>query len=615
MAMNERFYREELDYLRQYGLLLAQENPALKSFLGSKNADPNVEHLLEGFAFLAGRLREKFEDEFPEITVPLINRQWPNYLRPVPPMTVIEYTPDSRRLTAPLTVSRGEQVMNPGQDSQPENSRPGDESGATGGPPSCIFTLCRDIRLLPLCIETIQSRSSPQSSTLDLIFTVTGKGRIAAADLNQISFWLGDADELSRSQLYLWLCRHRIGAELIAAGQHYPQPDLALSPAGFSASESLLPSPAGMWDGYRILQDWLCFPDVLYFFNLRDVVVPDGVLTGSFTLRLNFNRPLPEELHISRDSLRLHCAPAVNLFVHDSIPFVPDSTRREYPLLVSEDYPDHYDIFSVRGIRNRDNGPERTDGLRNMMLSREQNVLSLDNDQPRPEYHREKKAIYWRHRTKTALLRETPDHFISLVHFDGSTPDASLMSSEPVLVSLVCTSGDRPCLLAPGDICEAAGQNTSVASFRNVTTPTRPVPPVPDGSLHWSLLNIMTLNWLTMNDVEALRDILRALDRHGIHMPLTARLSPEKLNGLEKLETLPTDRLFRGVMIRGLSSTLYVNPQPFSCEGEMYLLGTVLSHFFALYASTNSWHMLTMINTETKETWRWKERTGQFPLM
>ncbi|EPH7125362.1 type VI secretion system baseplate subunit TssF [Escherichia coli] len=147
-----------------------------------------------------------------------------------------------------------------------------------------------------------------------------------------------------------------------------------------------------------------------------------------------------------------------------------------------------------------------------------------------------------------------------------------------------------------------------------MTTPTRPVPPVPD-SLHWSLLNIMTLNWLTMNDVEALRDILCALDRHGIHMPLTARLSPEKLNGLEKLETLPTDRLFRGVMVRGLSSTLYVNPQPFSCEGEMHLLGTVLSHFFALYASTNSWHVLTMINTETKETWRWKERTGQFPLM
>nr|WP_252148569.1 type VI secretion system baseplate subunit TssF [Escherichia coli] len=139
--------------------------------------------------------------------------------------------------------------------------------------------------------------------------------------------------------------------------------------------------------------------------------------------------------------------------------------------------------------------------------------------------------------------------------------------------------------------------------------------PVPDGPRHWSLLNTMTLNYLTMNDVEVLRDILRTFDRCGIHTPFCARLSPEKLNALEKLETRPTDRVFRDIVVRGLSSTLYVNPQPFACEGEMYHLGTVLSHFFALYASVNSWHMLTMINTQTEEVWRWTERTGQFPAM
>lgn len=109
--------------------------------------------------------------------------------------------------------------------------------------------------------------------------------------------------------------------------------------------------------------------------------------------------------------------------------------------------------------------------------------------------------------------------------------------------------------------------------------------------------------------------IPRTFDRCGIHTPLMARLSPEKLNALEKLETLPTDRLFTGIPVRGLSSTLYINPQPFTCEGEIYLLGTVLSHFFALYASENSWHMLTIINTRTQEVWRWTEKTGQFPVM
>lgn len=32
----------------------------------------------------------------------------------------------------------------------------------------------------------------------------------------------------------------------------------------------------------------------------------------------------------------------------------------------------------------------------------------------------------------------------------------------------------------------------------------------------------------------------------------------------------------------------------------MYLLGTVLSHFLSLYASVNSFHMLTVVNTESR---------------
>ncbi|XIY73973.1 type VI secretion system baseplate subunit TssF [Escherichia coli] len=48
----------------------------------------------KGWLFLLGNLRQKIEDEFPELTHGLIKMLWPNYLRPVPAMTLIEYTPD-----------------------------------------------------------------------------------------------------------------------------------------------------------------------------------------------------------------------------------------------------------------------------------------------------------------------------------------------------------------------------------------------------------------------------------------------------------------------------------------------------------------------------------------
>ncbi len=169
MALNTSYYREELDYLRQYAKLLVRENPQLASFLAHKEADPDVERLMEGFAFLSARLREKIEDEYPEVTIPLLNRLQPNFLRPVPAMTIIEYMPDIRRLTAPVEITRNEQIMNtPLDDSQA--GIPGEESGADNGPPSCIFTLCRDFWLLPLRINDIQQHSSATHGIIDITF-------------------------------------------------------------------------------------------------------------------------------------------------------------------------------------------------------------------------------------------------------------------------------------------------------------------------------------------------------------------------------------------------------------------------------------------------------------
>lgn len=40
MAVNERLFREELDYLRRYGKLIARENPWLEKLLASQSTDP-----------------------------------------------------------------------------------------------------------------------------------------------------------------------------------------------------------------------------------------------------------------------------------------------------------------------------------------------------------------------------------------------------------------------------------------------------------------------------------------------------------------------------------------------------------------------------------------------
>lgn len=231
------------------------------------------------------------------------------------------------------------------------------------------------------------------------------------------------------------------------------------------------------------------------------------------------------------------------------------------------------------------------------------------------EYSHKREVVYWQHRTKTSLFLRGFDHTLAFIHADGCHPDASLLNNEVVSVSLTCTNRELPVQILPGDITGTTGKNAAVASFRNVTRPTPPLWPVTDGSLHWSLLSAMNLNYLSLLEADALKQVIANFDRHAIHHPQLARLSQQKLDAIERLETRPVDRLFTGIPVRGLASTLYIQPGPFVCEGEMYLLGAVLSHFLSLYASVNSFHMLTVVNTESQESWKWAERTGQHPLI
>ncbi|HHY0626829.1 TPA: type VI secretion system baseplate subunit TssF, partial [Vibrio parahaemolyticus] len=91
----DHYFREELAYLREQGKVFSETYPQLSRFLQSRSYDPDVERLLEGFAFLTARLRAKADDEFPELTHSILNMLWPNYLRPVPSCTVIALTPEN----------------------------------------------------------------------------------------------------------------------------------------------------------------------------------------------------------------------------------------------------------------------------------------------------------------------------------------------------------------------------------------------------------------------------------------------------------------------------------------------------------------------------------------
>ena len=98
--MNPRFlqyYNQELQHLREVGGEFAREYPKIAGRIGLEGfdcADPYVERLLEGFSFLAARIRMKIDDEYPRFTQHLSELVYPHFLAPTPSMMVVHMRPD-----------------------------------------------------------------------------------------------------------------------------------------------------------------------------------------------------------------------------------------------------------------------------------------------------------------------------------------------------------------------------------------------------------------------------------------------------------------------------------------------------------------------------------------
>ena len=95
------YYDRELGYLRELGSEFAAEFPKIAGQLGlaaAECADPHVERLLEGFAFLAARVQLKIDSEFPRFTENLLEVIYPHCLAPIPAMAIVALQPGVRQV-------------------------------------------------------------------------------------------------------------------------------------------------------------------------------------------------------------------------------------------------------------------------------------------------------------------------------------------------------------------------------------------------------------------------------------------------------------------------------------------------------------------------------------
>lgn len=586
----DKYFREELAFLKEQGKQFTEIHPQLSRFLHGRTTDPDVERLLEGFAFLTARLREKVEDEFPELTHSIINMLWPNYLRPVPSMSIVAFTPD-KSVSDKHQIDRGTEL----------------DSKAVFGT-KCRFKTCRDVNIYPIKCDDVTSHHTREASVIDITLSVLGENSIADTHLDDLRFYLG-GDKYSSQMLYLWLNHYldRVWVEI--DGTPFSLPQHSVKTVGFDSEQALLPYPDNVYEGYRVLQEYLSFPEAFHFFDITRLA---GALPKSavreFKLKISFTKTLPTDVRVRRDNFQLYCTPVINLFDHDADPIDLTGRRSEYRIVPSSRYPSHYEVFSVDGVFGWQDKTQSSGRIRG-----EKRVYSaFESFQHEVERARNREALYYRTRVKNSIRGDGFDNFIAFVRGDETQ---SMQVDEAVSLQLTCTNRLLPLELGVGDICEPTDSSPPFATFQNITVPSQSLRPVLDGSLLWMLISNLSLNYLSLLSKDALSSVLRAYDFRALVDRQAERVARLRLEGIQKIESQPIDKILRGLPVRGLQSTIYIDQNCFGSEGELYLFGTVLSHFFALYASINSFHELVVINISNQETYSWGTQAGMQPLI
>jgi len=572
--MFAKYYQDELAWLREMGAELAAARPEIARYLGEPGADPDVERLLEGFAFLTGRIRQKLDDEFPELTHGFMDMFCPHYLRPIPSMAMLQITPKPNQNTSGATVPRGTLI----------------ESAPVDGT-RCRFRTTADFEAAP-CELVDVSLQVGHPSTLSLRLRARGRGGFNELASRPLRLHLAGDPQVSRA-LYVALANYLQGAVARPAAGSGPETrlDVRVAAAGLAEEEAALQLPTGAFRGFRLLQEYFAFPER---FLMLDVHGLGAAAARGSDLRVDFEfRELPENMPpVGKGNVLLDCVPIVNLFPHDADPIRAQAGRTEYRIRPSGKQSAHYEVHTVTKVGGRVRGAPKQEAYHSFFAFDTRDRTS---------------GRFYQLRRGESLQAAGSDLFVRL----GASDPEHWSELDTISVETLCTNRDLPTRLGPGDIGQPTPETPGAFTYRSVGSPSAPVQPPIGDEVHWRLLAHMTLNLRRLADRESLCTALALYD-------FRARTDRQARRRLDNLLAAIADvgqqrgiELLDGVPVNGSEMRVTIDEEKAGGEGEVFLLGTVLSEFLAQYVSLNSFQRLRVHCTGNNEIYQWPSRIGR----
>lgn len=570
------YFQEELSFLREQGREFAVANPELAALLNEAGADPDVERLLEGVAFLTGRIRQKLDDDLPEFSQALVQLLWPHYLRSTPAITIMQATPAEQASAGARELAAGICI-----DSLPVDGC------------RCRFTTGDRCQVLPLRV-TDATLQRDRRVTLRLRLAMTAAGSLGELGCDRLRFYLDGESAISRGW-YMVLCqslrqvRVRVGDETVPRST-----PLTVGPVGWTAEERLLAEPGTPGDGLTCLWEWFACPERFLFVDVSGFgCLADGGEATHCELIFECDE-IPDDLSVLPASgWCLNCVPAVNCFERDGEPIRVDARRHEYRIRPADDPAGHFQVHRLQRLVGMERGANQAVDL-----------VPLAHVAP---YARSDDRAYYEVVQRPALVGDGHDAYVRLV---SGGPHYETLS-----VDLVVSNGTLASGIGIGDIATATANCPAHVAWRNRIRPSGSVPPPMGEDMLWRLLGHSALDVRSLAEVDALRSLIELYDfrarvDRGAQMSLRLLL-----DGLRQVQLRPATRLQGGVPVRGVTIEVVVDEQAFPSLGSLFLFGCALDGVFAEAVSLNAFSQLVLCGLRQGRRWSFPLRIGRRHLL
>jgi type VI secretion system protein ImpG len=618
-----RYYNDELRHLREMGAEFAQQFPKIAARLGMEGlevADPYVERLMEGFAFLAGRVQLKLDAEFPRFTQRMLEILYPQFLAPTPAMLIAQLQPElgDAALAGGVSVPRGS-VM---------RSHAG-KAGST----TCEFRTAHDLTLWPLELTQVEyfthAADLPMSAVpawrkyragLRFRLRATAGVDFSQIELNDLRVHCTGIDDIAY-RIHELVCGHTLGVLILpsqrSAAWHEALDGECVEATGFDDDQALLPATLSGFEGYRLLQEYFAFPQRFLFFDLVDI---GAALRRHACEEVDIVILLSKadnslQQAVDASCLALNCVPAINLLDRrcDRIHVEPGTS--DFHIVPDRARPMDFEVHTVTQVLGYGTGAKN-----------EWQFLPFYN-----AFHTEARShtAYYSCQREPRLMSQTQQRDGPRTSYIGSEVFLSVVDAQEapfpadlrqIGVHATCTNRDLPLLMpvgsAQGDLDLA--QTAPIKSIHVIKGPSRPLSALREGSLAWKLINQLALNHLSLTDTDAehgaaaLREILR------LYAPGGDAGAQRQVDGLRsvKLQSVVRRLPMPGPITFGRGVDVQIEVDDLAFEGaSAYLLGCVLERFVARHVSLNGFTQLRLHSPGRGDILTGSPRCGTRPLL